>query len=76
MLSYWMGLEFVGGLRLLVKRFSFHWAFVAGTAGLAACLPFMNELMGLIGGGVATQSGFPWRCAVAAFLLVPAGSSC
>lgn len=49
MLSHWTGLEFTGGPTLLLKRFGFRWCFVAGTALLAICLPFVNELMGLIG---------------------------
>ena len=43
------GLEFEGGRLLLLKRFGFRWAFVATTAGVAVCLPFMGDLMGLIG---------------------------
>ncbi|PSC77053.1 Lysine histidine transporter 1 [Micractinium conductrix] len=49
MLSHWTGLEFHGGPRLLAKRFGFRWLFVGATAGLAVCLPFVTELMGLIG---------------------------
>lgn len=42
-------LEFEGGPVLLLKRFGFRWLFVAATAGVAVCLPFMGELMGLVG---------------------------
>lgn len=34
---------------LLLKRFGFRWVFVLVTAGVAVCLPFMTELMGLVG---------------------------
>lgn len=49
MLSHWTGLEFQGGPLLLAKRFGFRWAFVGATAAVAICLPFVNDLMGLIG---------------------------
>lgn len=42
-------LEFEGGPLLLLKRFGFRWLFVLATAGIAVCLPFMGELMGLVG---------------------------
>lgn len=49
MLSHWTGLEFQGGPLLLAKRFGFRWAFVGATAAVAVCLPFVGDLMGLIG---------------------------
>ena len=45
-------LEFEGGPLLLLKRFGFRWVFVAATAAVAVCLPFMGELMGLVGEGL------------------------
>ena len=49
MLSHWTGVDFVGGPLLLAKRFGFRWLFVAATGGVAMCLPFVPDLMGLVG---------------------------
>ena len=46
-------LEFKGGPLLLLKRFGFRWLYVLGTAGVAVCLPFVGELMGLVGAPLA-----------------------
>jgi hypothetical protein len=42
LMSHWTGLEFQGGLLVVLKRFGFRWAFVVATAALAVCLPFFQ----------------------------------
>ncbi|KAL4424863.1 hypothetical protein ABPG77_011113 [Micractinium sp. CCAP 211/92] len=71
MLSHWTGLEFQGGPLLLAKRFGFRWAFVGATAAVAICLPFVNDLMGLIGALGYVPLCFVMPCAM--FLRVRRG---
>eukprot|EP00887_Chlorella_sp_A99_P002263 scaffold10.g2263.t1 len=49
MAGHWTGLGFRAGPRLLLKRLALRWAFVAATCGAALCLPYVNEVMGLVG---------------------------
>ncbi|KAL4421336.1 hypothetical protein ABPG75_010627 [Micractinium tetrahymenae] len=72
MLSHWTGLEFEGGPLLLAKRFGFRWAFVGATAAAAVCLPFVGDLMGLIGALGYVPLCFVMPCAM--FLHVKRGS--
>lgn len=50
MAGHWSaGAGYARPVQLLAKRLALRWAFVAATAAVAVCLPFMNSLMGLIG---------------------------
>lgn len=48
-LAHWTGLEYRDSWAVIAKRLSFRWAFVAATGFLAVALPFITDLMGLVG---------------------------
>ena len=89
MLSHWTGEEFENGPALIAKRLGFRYCFLAASTALAACLPFILDLLGLIGAvGYAhlcfvlpctlwllTQRGQLSRCRVALYCGIAAGAA-
>ncbi|KAK2076912.1 hypothetical protein QBZ16_005140 [Prototheca wickerhamii] len=48
-LAHWTGVEYRDSGAVILKRLAFRAAFVAGTGFLAVALPFIQDLMGLVG---------------------------
>lgn len=48
-LAHWTGLEYREPAAVVAKRLTFRWVFVAVTGFVAVALPFISDLMGLVG---------------------------